>query len=131
MKIEFHHYHHIGAETLAFLLDNIQSETNRRLQFIQETLIKMTEQEKLLGEKLDAIQQEQRAANARGEQRIEELTQLVKDLKEKADAESVDLTDEIAKAEAILQTERESFPVVSDLPVDPPTPPPAESDESE
>ena len=113
MRINF--YHHLGAETIAALQNTGNSELTIRLKKIEELLKIMSNQEKELGEKLAEFQEEQRASNVR----IEAIVQALKD---KAESEKVDLSDEIALVESLTKTERESFPATSELPTEPQPP---------
>ena len=102
--MDFHFYHHIGAETMEFLQKTGVPGLTDRLDKIQETLNIMTEAERIISEKLDASDiareaSQQRALDAIAvanealafvKQQNVALTTLVEELR----ANQPDLTDE-------------------------------------
>ena len=118
MNVDFHIYHHLGADEMKLLLLNSKrlSEIKSDLQIIKETLTVMGQNQDEIKQTLEEIQAEQAASAARWEvrntaqqQTINDLTELVKNLEAKNENSDAELSDELELARAILETEQQTF----------------------
>lgn len=114
--MKFHHYHHLGAETMLFLQIIGLPEINVRLKRIEEQSKNMAQNQDELKQTLEEIQAEQAASaqrwevrNSAQQQTITDLKELVKRLEEQNANSDVELEDELALAKQILKTEQETF----------------------